>query len=142
MGRTILLERRQSESVGRKVAPLFLRSDWPRPFARRERRADQPGDTPRPGRPKTTRTPENIERVEQLEENDRHLTKRMIAEELGITTESVHLVLNGNLEKRKLCRRPHRLTPEQSELAETSLTCQMETEISYTTSSQVMRVGV
>ncbi|GFW73045.1 hypothetical protein TNCV_831641 [Trichonephila clavipes] len=93
-------------------------------------------------RPKTTRTPENIERVEQLEENDRHLTKRMIAEELGITTESVHLVLNGDLEKRKLCCRPHRLTPEQMELAETSLTCQMETEISNTTSSQVMRVGV
>ncbi|GFW50067.1 hypothetical protein TNCV_2316491 [Trichonephila clavipes] len=37
MGRTILLERRQSESVGRRNSrTTFLRSDWPRPFARRE----------------------------------------------------------------------------------------------------------
>ncbi|GFW23796.1 hypothetical protein TNCV_4087791 [Trichonephila clavipes] len=37
MGRTILLERRQSESVGRRSSrTTFLRSDWPRPFARRE----------------------------------------------------------------------------------------------------------
>ncbi|GFU78316.1 hypothetical protein TNCV_761011 [Trichonephila clavipes] len=35
MGRTILLERRQSESVGRRNSrSTFLRSDWP--FARRE----------------------------------------------------------------------------------------------------------
>ncbi|GFW34479.1 hypothetical protein TNCV_500971 [Trichonephila clavipes] len=41
MGRTILLERRQSESVGRRNSrTTFLRSDWPRPFARREQ-----GDT-------------------------------------------------------------------------------------------------
>ncbi|GFU38786.1 hypothetical protein TNCV_4657631 [Trichonephila clavipes] len=37
MGRTILLERRQSESVGRRNSrTTFLRSDWPKPFARRE----------------------------------------------------------------------------------------------------------
>ncbi|GFX65244.1 retrovirus-related Pol polyprotein from transposon TNT 1-94 [Trichonephila clavipes] len=37
MGRTILLERRQRESVGRRNSrTTFLRSDWPRPFARRE----------------------------------------------------------------------------------------------------------
>ncbi|GFT08886.1 hypothetical protein TNCV_4104051 [Trichonephila clavipes] len=37
MGRTNLLERRQSESVGRRNRrSTFLRSDWPRPFARRE----------------------------------------------------------------------------------------------------------
>ncbi|GFU16648.1 hypothetical protein TNCV_4186671 [Trichonephila clavipes] len=32
MGRTILLERRQNESVGRRNSrTTFLRSDWPRP---------------------------------------------------------------------------------------------------------------
>ncbi|GFU54110.1 hypothetical protein TNCV_109351 [Trichonephila clavipes] len=37
MGRTILLERRQNESVGRRNSrTTFLRSDWPWPFARRE----------------------------------------------------------------------------------------------------------
>ncbi|GFY16501.1 hypothetical protein TNCV_735301 [Trichonephila clavipes] len=34
---TTLLERRQSESVGRRNSrSTFLRSDWPRPFTRRE----------------------------------------------------------------------------------------------------------
>ncbi|GFX41703.1 hypothetical protein TNCV_233821 [Trichonephila clavipes] len=37
MGRTILLERRQNESVGRRNSrSTFLRSEWPRPFTRRE----------------------------------------------------------------------------------------------------------
>ncbi|GFS88868.1 hypothetical protein TNCV_3569641 [Trichonephila clavipes] len=37
VGRTILLERRQTKSVGRwDSRPSFLRSDWPRPFARRK----------------------------------------------------------------------------------------------------------
>ncbi|GFX61168.1 hypothetical protein TNCV_4565631 [Trichonephila clavipes] len=36
-GITILLERRQNESVGRRNSrTTFLRSDWPWPFARRE----------------------------------------------------------------------------------------------------------
>ncbi|GFV31057.1 hypothetical protein TNCV_4837981 [Trichonephila clavipes] len=37
MGRSILLERRQMKSVGRwDKRSSFLRSDWPRPFARRK----------------------------------------------------------------------------------------------------------
>ncbi|GFU21973.1 hypothetical protein TNCV_4588921, partial [Trichonephila clavipes] len=37
MGRTILLERRQTESVSRwDRRSTFLRSDWPKPFVRRE----------------------------------------------------------------------------------------------------------
>ncbi|GFV80294.1 protein GVQW3 [Trichonephila clavipes] len=72
----------------------------------------------RAGRPKTTRTPKNIERVKKLVENDRRLTKRMIAEELGIDTESVRLILTEDLGKRKLCCRlvSHRLMPEQMEM--------------------------
>ncbi|GFU21309.1 mariner Mos1 transposase [Trichonephila clavipes] len=42
----------------------------------------------------------------------------MIEEELGIGTESVRLILNEDLDKRKLCCRLvlHRLTPEQMEM--------------------------
>ncbi|GFU47060.1 hypothetical protein TNCV_2616331 [Trichonephila clavipes] len=43
----------------------------------------------RAGRPKTIRTQKNIERVKQIEKNDCRLIKRMIAEKLGIGTESV-----------------------------------------------------
>ncbi|GFU62290.1 hypothetical protein TNCV_2108631 [Trichonephila clavipes] len=84
-------------------------------------------------------TPKNIERVKQLLENDRHLTKRMICGGTGNRNRksgSVSLILTEDLGKGKLCCRlvPHRLTPEQIEMwlgiAETSLTWQMETEIS------------
>ncbi|GFW05206.1 RNase H domain-containing protein [Trichonephila clavipes] len=48
---------------------------------------------PSESRQKTTRTPENIERVKQLVENDHRLTMRMIAEELG----SVRVILTEDL---------------------------------------------
>ncbi|GFU07484.1 uncharacterized protein TNCV_2224791 [Trichonephila clavipes] len=69
-------------------------------------------------RPKTPRTPENIERVRQLVENDRRLTKRMITKELRTGTEYVRLILTEDFGKQKLCCRlvPHRLTPEQIEM--------------------------
>lgn len=72
-------------------------------------------DAPRAGRPTTARTPENIEKAKHLLANDRRLTKRMIAEELGIGVESARLIVTVDLGKRKLCSKlvPHRLTPEQ-----------------------------
>ncbi|GFW96389.1 hypothetical protein TNCV_1824221 [Trichonephila clavipes] len=52
---------------------------------------------PRAGQPKTTRKPENIERVKQFVENDLCLTKRTIAEKVGIGLESVRLILTEDL---------------------------------------------
>lgn len=67
---------------------------------------------------KTACNPKNIERVKQLVKNNCRLTKWMIAEKLGIGTESTRLILTKDLRKRKLCCRlaPHCLTPEQREM--------------------------
>ncbi|GFV16048.1 hypothetical protein TNCV_1087021 [Trichonephila clavipes] len=56
MGRTILLERRQSESVGRRNSrTTFLRSDWPKPFARREVGVETDWVDPKINDPRTPR---------------------------------------------------------------------------------------
>ena len=46
-------------------------------------------DDPRSGKPSTSRTADNIERVKQMVRADRRLTVRMIAEELSINKDTV-----------------------------------------------------
>ncbi|GFW19673.1 hypothetical protein TNCV_1605641 [Trichonephila clavipes] len=61
MGRTILLERRQSESVGRRNSrSTFLRSDWPRPFARREVGVEMDWVDPKINDPRSGRSKERF----------------------------------------------------------------------------------
>jgi len=80
-------------------------------------------DEPRSGRPSTSRTPDMIERVRQTLTQDRRVTLRMMAEELGISKDTVHTIVREDLGKRKICTRfvPHKLTDEQkSKRMETS----------------------
>lgn len=72
-------------------------------------------DEPRSGRPSTSRTPEIIEKVNQLVAEERRLTTRQIAESVGISNGAVHSILTEDLMKRKLCAKwvPHLLTEEQ-----------------------------
>lgn len=67
------------------------------------------------GRPKTAVTPENIEAVQKLIEEDRHITYQEIQTCLGIGGSQVRKILNEELWVRKLISRwvPHNLTPEQ-----------------------------
>ena len=80
-------------------------------------------DEPRSGRPSTSRIPEMIEIVRQMLAQDRRLTLRFIAEELGISKDTAHTIVRDDLGKRKTCSRfvPHRLTDEhKAKLMETS----------------------
>ena len=54
-------------------------------------------DDHRSGRPSTSRTDENVERVGQKVRSDRRLTVRMIADELGITSERVWRFITEDL---------------------------------------------
>ncbi|GBN95905.1 hypothetical protein AVEN_60920-1 [Araneus ventricosus] len=58
-------------------------------------------DEPRSGRPPTSTTPDNIERVRRMLANDRRLSLRMIAEELRISPDSVSNIIHEHLQKRK-----------------------------------------
>ncbi|GBO17924.1 hypothetical protein AVEN_43248-1 [Araneus ventricosus] len=58
-------------------------------------------DEPRSGRPPTSTTPDNIERVRRMLVDDRRLSLRMITEELKISLDSVSNIIHEHLQKRK-----------------------------------------
>ncbi|GBO27984.1 hypothetical protein AVEN_214961-1 [Araneus ventricosus] len=58
-------------------------------------------DEPRSGRPPTSTTPNNIERVRRMLADDRRLSLRMIAEELKRSLDSVSNIIHEHLQKRK-----------------------------------------
>ena len=60
-------------------------------------------DDARSGRPSLSRTEDNVERVRQNMREDRRMTVRMIAYELGINRETVWKIITEDLEMRKLC---------------------------------------
>ncbi|GBM92689.1 Putative uncharacterized protein FLJ37770 [Araneus ventricosus] len=58
-------------------------------------------DEPRSGRPPTSTTPDDIERVRRLPADDRRLSLRMMTEELKISLDSVSNIIHEQLQKRK-----------------------------------------
>ncbi|GBN64197.1 hypothetical protein AVEN_11778-1 [Araneus ventricosus] len=54
-------------------------------------------DEPRSGRPPTSTTPDNIERVRRMLADDRRLSLRKIAEELKIRLDSVSNIIHEHL---------------------------------------------
>jgi len=59
-------------------------------------------DAPRPGRPKTVTTPEIIDQIHELILEDRRISARSIAEQLGISRERVGSIIHEVLDMRKL----------------------------------------
>ena len=71
-------------------------------------------DDPKSGRPCTSTTDTNIEKVRQLVRSDRCLTIRIIANKLGMAKETVRTILVDTLGMRKVCAKmvPRLLTEE------------------------------
>ena len=57
----------------------------------------------RSGRPSTSRTNENVDRVRQKVRSNRRLTLRMIADERGMNSEKVWKIITQDLGMRKIC---------------------------------------
>ena len=78
---------------------------------------------------------------------DRRLTLRLIAEELGISKDTAHTIVSDDLGKWKICSRfvPHKLTDEEKakrmKLLETSFLCITRIRCFWKTSSRKMRPG-
>ena len=74
-------------------------------------------DDPKSGRPSTTKTADNIGKVNELVRSDRRLTVRMMAEELNINRESVRIILSEELGMRKMCAKmvPKLLSDDQKQ---------------------------
>lgn len=74
-------------------------------------------DEERAGRPVAVRTDENALRVRALIREDRRLTVRMLASEVGINRETVRQIITNDFGMRKLCAKmvPKNLTTEQKQ---------------------------
>jgi len=59
-------------------------------------------DAPRPGRPKTVTTPEFIDQIRELILEDRRISAKSTAEQLGISRERVGSIIHEYLDMRKL----------------------------------------
>jgi len=57
---------------------------------------------PRPERPKTVTTPEIIDQIRELNLEDRRISVKSIAEQLGISRDWVWSIIHEDLEMRKL----------------------------------------
>ena len=88
--------------------------EWHRSF--KERR-DEVEDDHRSGRPFTSRTDENVERVRQKVRSDRSLTVRMMADELGMNSDWVWRIITEDLCMSKICAKmvPRLLNEGQKE---------------------------
>ena len=75
-------------------------------------------DEPRSGRPSSSRTDENVDRIRDLVRSDRRLTVRMIGEELNLTHTTVHQILTNELGMRKICAKmvPKNLSQDQKNI--------------------------
>jgi len=67
------------------------------------------------GRPSTSKTEDNVERVRSLVKSDRRLTLRMISSELNLNRFTVYQILTQDLDMRNVCTKmvPKNLTTEQ-----------------------------
>jgi len=69
------------------------------------------------GRPTECRNDNNVEKISQLLLQNRHLSLRMLADEVNIGKDTVRKTVVEDLRKRKICSRfiPKSLTPEQKD---------------------------
>jgi len=71
-------------------------------------------DDPRSGRPTDCCNDNNVEKISQFLLQTRHLSLRMLADEVNIGKDTVRKIVVEDLRKRKICSRfvPHSSTPE------------------------------
>ena len=72
-------------------------------------------DDERAGRPVTSRTDKNIEKLNEIVHKDRRLSVRMMADIMNIDRETIRKILHEDLQMTKVCAKmvPKNLTPEQ-----------------------------
>ena len=72
-------------------------------------------DAPRSGRPKTVTIPEIIDQIQELILEERRISAKSIAEQLGISRERVGSIIHEDLDMRKLSAKwvPKYLNPDQ-----------------------------
>jgi len=87
-------------------------------FKRFEEGREEIGDDQRRGRPSTSKTDANIEKVGEIVRQNRRLSIRADAELINIDKETFLQILHNNFNMKKVCSGmvPRLLTPEQREI--------------------------
>jgi len=87
------------ETLGEHATSYATVNNWVAPF----KRCDfSTCDAPRPGRPKTVNIPEFIDEIHELILEDRRISAKSIAEQLGISRQQIGPIINEDLDVRKL----------------------------------------
>jgi len=87
------------ETLGEHAPSYATVKNWVAQFKRGD---FSTSDAPRPGRPKTVTTPETIDQIHEIILEDRRISAKSIAEQLGISREWVGSVIHEDLDMRKL----------------------------------------
>jgi len=88
-----------AETLGEHAPSCATVKTWVAQF----KRGDFPTcDAPHPGRPKTVTTPEIIDQIHELISEDRPISAKSIAEQLGISHDQVRSIIHEDLDRWKL----------------------------------------
>jgi len=88
-----------TETLGEHASSYATVKNWVAQFDRGD---FSTCDAPRPGRPKTVTTPEVIDQIHELILEDRRISAKSKAEQLGISRERVGSIIHEDLDMRKL----------------------------------------
>ena len=102
-----------SEKLGEHAPPYATAKNWVAQFKHGD---FSTCDALCPGRPKTATTPEIIDQIHELILEDRRISAKSIAEQLGISRERVKSIIHEDLDMRKLSAKwiPKCLDAEQN----------------------------
>ena len=112
-----------TETLGERAPSYVFVKNWVAQFKR--------GDfstcfAPRPGRPKTVTTPEIIDQIHELILEDRQISAKSIAEQLGISRERVGSITHEDLDMRKISAK---WVPKYLKAAQKCQLCQSSEQI-------------
>lgn len=102
-----------TEVYGKDTMSRTRDFEWPKKFKDgREEVEDE-----HPGRPCTSKTDENVDKIDKIIRNDRHLSIRMIIDMINIDKETVRQILHNNLNMNKVCAKmvPKNLSQDQKD---------------------------
>ena len=105
------IHKRLSNVYGKSSPSYSTVASWVSEFKRGRKDLN---DEPRPGRPVSQSTAENVDKVHQLVLENRKISIECIVQETGLSTGTVHTILHEHLSMSKVCARwvPKMLTPD------------------------------
>ena len=117
--RFLLLEGENANNIHKRLSNVYGKfspsystvASWVSEFKRGRKDLN---DEPRPGRPVSQSTAENVDKVHQLVLENRKISIECIVQETGLSTGTVHTILHEHLSMSKVCARwvPKMLTPD------------------------------